>query len=64
MADAYKIITTVKSTLERPGDEKSHELPSARVGRPMSLKWVVIVWCVLAVVGTVGFIDHFFGGIF
>ena len=55
MPDAYKIITTVKSTLQKPSDQ---------VGRPMSLKAVFVVWLVLLLAGLAGVYDFYFGGLF
>ena len=55
MVDSYKIMATVKSTLAKKGEH---------VGRPMSLKLVVVLWFVLTVIAVVGFYDHFYGGVF
>ena len=55
MADAYKIITAVKSPLAKPND---------KVGRPMSLKVVFFVWLALLVIGPIGAYDFYIGGVF
>jgi hypothetical protein len=52
MVDSYKIMTAVKSTLARKGEH---------VGRPMSLRLVIVIWLVLTVVSLIGFYDYFFG---
>jgi hypothetical protein len=45
MADIRRIITMVRSTLQRPNDE---------VGWPMSLRTVFIGWLILLIVSGIG----------
>lgn len=52
MPDSYKIMAMVKATLQRPDD---------RVGRPMSLRLVFLVWLVLLIVSLIGAYDFYFG---
>ncbi|MDA0990468.1 MAG: hypothetical protein O3A51_06930 [Verrucomicrobia bacterium] len=56
IADSYKIMTAVKSILQRPGDKT--------VGTPMSLRKAFIVWLVLLLISLAGAYDYYFGGLF
>jgi hypothetical protein len=52
MADIHRIITMVRSTLQRPNEE---------VGRPISLRTFAIGWLILLIISGLGAYDFYFG---
>ncbi len=52
MADIHRIITMVRSTLQRPNEE---------VGRPISLRTFAICWLILLIISGLGAYDFYFG---
>lgn len=52
MTEGYRLITVFKALLQKPND---------RVGRPMSIRTVVIVWAVLLAISVYGAYDFYFG---
>tara|TARA_R110000868_G_scaffold29080_7_gene108334 strand:- start:9324 stop:9485 length:162 start_codon:yes stop_codon:yes gene_type:complete len=52
MTEGYRLMTVFKAILQKPND---------RVGRPMSIRTVVIVWAVALSISLYGAYSYYFG---